>query len=274
MYLNKRFIFIILVLSVVIIITPMIKIDYVQADESYSLNWSGYVISSYQIGEKIHSVSGEWIVPNVFANTKTAYSTTWLGVGGYCSDRECKKADHTLIQVGTDQNVSNGTTYYEVWYELLPDLPKTIDMEIEPGDRMRASISEVGENLWEIRVINLAKNQQFEKTFSYESSALSAEWIHEAPSTTGDEILPLASFDRVSFDNISLNGARPNLNRFDPIVMTDHSGQQLVCVSLPDREGDGFNICCGDQDCSAYNQKIRLSGIWYYLFFDKQTFFI
>src|SRR5439155_16065944 len=78
-----------------------------------STNWSGYVVANYQTGLKYTSASMTWVVPTVrygASNDSTSsdeYSANWVGIGGFCANQLCTRGDHTLIQLGTEQDVSS-----------------------------------------------------------------------------------------------------------------------------------------------------------------------
>ena len=87
-----------------------------------SNNWSGYNIGSQYPGEPtgvtFTSVSGQWTVPTATPQTKgqAEYSATWAGIGGGCVTADCSVTDNTLIQAGTEQDVSKaGKASYGAW---------------------------------------------------------------------------------------------------------------------------------------------------------------
>ena len=71
-------------------------------------------------------------------------SSDWIGIGGGCIDAGCTVGDNTLIQTGTEQDVSSGSASYGAWWELIPGPSIAItNMTVQPGDHMHADISEV-----------------------------------------------------------------------------------------------------------------------------------
>ncbi len=84
-------------------------------DASSSTNWSGYAAATSlddpQSGS-VTAVSGSWIVPTVTATSSrgTTYSSVWVGIDGY--------SNSTVEQIGTEQDVVNGTPEYSVWWEM------------------------------------------------------------------------------------------------------------------------------------------------------------
>ena len=67
-------------------------------------NWSGYVAT----GAQFTGVSGTWVVPSVQPSDSTQASATWIGIDGFSND--------SLIQTGTEQITSGGSTAYDAWY--------------------------------------------------------------------------------------------------------------------------------------------------------------
>ena len=70
------------------------------------------MVANYQTGLKYTSASMTWVVPTVRygastdTTSSTEYSANWVGIGGFCANRLCTRGDHTLIQLGTEQDVS------------------------------------------------------------------------------------------------------------------------------------------------------------------------
>ena len=55
------------------------------------------------------AVYGSWIVPTVSGSSSgKTYSAVWVGIDGYASDS-------TVEQIGTEQDVVNGTPVYQAW---------------------------------------------------------------------------------------------------------------------------------------------------------------
>src|ERR1700722_12180747 len=71
-----------------------------QTQTAESSNWSGYVTP----GSQISGVSGQWIAPTVKPSQASQSSATWIGIDGV--------SNTSLIQTGTSQDTSGGTTTY------------------------------------------------------------------------------------------------------------------------------------------------------------------
>src|SRR5438874_4208413 len=89
---------------------------------NHSSNWFGYDAGAIERnGTLFMQISGRWRVPTARAHKRgqREYSAAWLGIGGGCMDTQCLAADNTLIQTGTESNVSaRGHATYGAWYEL------------------------------------------------------------------------------------------------------------------------------------------------------------
>src|SRR5579862_5253291 len=101
----------------------------VNAQQSTSANWAGYVVQS-QSGQSFTSVSGSWIQPTVSASSSTASSAFWVGLGG------AGQQSQALEQVGTGTDTANGQVSYYAWYELVPAAQQRLSIAVHPGDRM------------------------------------------------------------------------------------------------------------------------------------------
>lgn len=203
----------------------------------YSLNWSGYVAATSEISPDatVTFVNASWTVPTVNSPPKTAYSATWIGIGGSF------QGDESLIQVGTAQFIQRGIAYYFAWYELLPASMVVISgVSIEPGDVINASITltNPSANEWTIELDDLdTPYKDFSLPVTYISSRLSAEWIEEAPSI-GRHILRLADFGTVTFTGCyaTIGGATASISGFgyhEDIVMVVKYRGTYVPVAIP-----------------------------------------
>jgi hypothetical protein len=146
----------------------------------------------------------------------------------------------------------NGSPVYYAWYEMLPQEAITIDsMTVSPGDRMQASINLVDANsyLWTVSISDLSSGQNFQQTFTYNSTQLSAEWIIERPNVN-NKITTLADFGNATFDNcyasfVDKNGSISDYPNAIIVMSTQTSrGQtvQLVNVSGLSNNGTQFTV--------------------------------
>ncbi len=230
-------------------------------------NWSGYAVAKYETGSNYTSASATWVVPTatVPPGQSAGYSSSWVGIGGFCMNSICSKVDRSLIQLGTEQDASSsGVTQYYAWWETLPQGSQLISsMAIHPGDTIVASLAD-GPSItnaksspgggkggsggrkgqtWTLSLADSTTGASWTSTMSYDSSLASAEWIEEAPYSGG--ILPLADFGTATFDPGYANGASPGLAQSNGIVMLDPNGQTSN-ISFPDSDSDGFNACWGN----------------------------
>src|SRR6266446_243122 len=232
-----------------------------------STNWSGYVAANFGTGQIYTSAQGTWVVPTVtyFPDSRFSaeYSSSWVGIGGFCEDTNCTVVDNSLLQLGTEQDASSSGTRYYAWYEALPSPMKKIPMTISPGDTITVSLQLVSvgkkNQSWTLRMEDTTGAQSWSTTLNYKSSQLSAEWIEEAPSSSGG-ILPLAEYGSNStsslapaFDFGLTSSGSPSLTPSEGLAMNNPWGQ-TSSPSSPDIDADGFNACWGDgamQPCSA-----------------------
>lgn len=224
-----------------------------------STNWSGYNQGALSTGKLFHSITGTWTVPTASSHKsgQAEYSADWIGIGGGCVDSSCQVTDPTLIQTGTEQDVSSsGATSYSAWYELIPAPSITISgVKVHPGDRMSASISEVvsGTELWKIVLKDLTNNESYTTTVPYSSTHATAEWIEETPLIlgTGGGFAALPNLTTPAFDHGTVNGATANLKSSQEIQLTSSSGSVIADPSGPDPDKDGFNVCAWASACAA-----------------------
>jgi hypothetical protein len=231
----------------------------VGANASKSNNWFGYNQGSQERGMKFHSISGDWLVPTARQHTKgqAESSSTWIGIGGGCTNAGCTQGDQTLIQTGTEQDVSAvGKPSYSAWWEVIPAPSSTIaNMTVRPGDHMHASITESprGSEVWHIVLRDLTRNESFTKTVPYSSTYATAEWIEETPIVIGTNagLADLPTLSRTTFDHAKVNGASAQLKAAERILLTTSSGKVIGTPSAPDPQHDGFALCAWATTCPA-----------------------
>ena len=189
--------------------------------------WSGYVAAtniSRPQANSVTDVSGSWAVPTVTGpSTGSTYSCIWVGIDG--------SSDSTVEQIGTEQDVVNGTPVYSAWWEMYSTGKRQLaqpisSMTIEPGDSITASVKYISSGAHKGKFdLSIVDNSRANDSFSiYASSSKyqspraqrsSAEWIVEAPtSAVSGNILPLANFGQVTFTNASavINGVTGPIN--------------------------------------------------------------
>ena len=205
-------------------------------------HWSGYLVSLgvENRSEAVSSISASWMVPEIKYSKNDTYSSVWIGVGGY--------GEKTLIQTGTEQECKDGKIEYYAWYELLPAYIERINaLRIQPGDAIQASISLINENesTWLITLTDVTSGRHFEKTVTYNSSQMSAEWIIERPMVQ-NVISTLADFGNVTVTNCSatINGVTGSVSDFiySPVTMVDSNDTELTSVLPLSSDGSSFTV--------------------------------
>ncbi len=173
------------------------------APEAASQNWAGYVISPSNGSSGFSRVSGSWVQPSANPSAGDGYSAFWVGLGG-------SGQAESLEQIGTQADVSGGQTTYYAWYELVPSAQVRINLPIQPGDHISASVSVRGIDVT-VSLTDQTTGRSYTNTLQMSNpDTSSAEWIAEAPSTSdgqGDlQPVPLADFGTVSFSNATAIG--------------------------------------------------------------------
>ena len=231
----------------------------IRANTNQSSNWFGYDLGSLERGDTLfNSISGDWTVPAVSPHTsgQDEYSSDWIGIGGGCVDSGCTVGDNTLIQTGTEQDVSAaGQASYSAWWELVPDPSTAISMTVAPGDHIHAAIAELvaDSNVWTITLQDVTRNETFTQTVPYSSTHATAEWIEETPLILGTSpgLASLPNLTSPAFDLATVNGQPASLKPSEEIQLIDSNGTVIGAPSAPDPEADGFNACTWATTCGA-----------------------
>jgi hypothetical protein len=187
--------------------------------ESY--NWSGLIDQ----GTTFTGVSASWNVPSVVPSGPAQYSATWIGIDGV--------SNSSLIQTGTLQATSGGTTDYFAWWEILPAAATNV-FPVAPGDQINASIIESPPGTWTITIDDVTSGQVFPsspRTFSYSGPATSAEWIEEAPTIltgSGPQQSTLANFGQAVFTHLGVSGTNTSGTSVFPVDMVNSEGNVIA----------------------------------------------
>ncbi len=232
------------------------------AGVNQSNNWSGYNIGAQYPGEPtgvtFTSVSGQWTVPTATQHKpgEAEFSASWTGIGGGCVTDNCQVADNTLIQAGTEQDVSKaGKASYGAWWEIIPEPQTRVSLPVSPGNKIKVTISQTSTpGDWSIVIANLTTGRKFATTTPYGSSMDTAEWIEETPlviGTGGTGLAAMPKLGTVHFTSATLNGANPHYQKVDEIQLVSGSGKPIATPSAPGPALNDFNDCVWATACAA-----------------------
>jgi hypothetical protein len=187
-------------------------------ETAQSTNWSGYVAT----GSQFTAVSAQWVVPTAQPSQASESSATWVGIDGV--------TNNSVIQTGTSQDTSGGTTTYFAWYEIYPALSIPVEY-VSPGDQMKASIVEDSPGTWTIAIDDLTSGQDVSGSVAYSGPQTSAEWIEEAPSSATGQQLTLADFGTAQFTNLAATASDPTSVALFPVDMVDANNNVIASPS-------------------------------------------
>jgi Peptidase A4 family len=226
-----------------------------------SSNWSGYNIGAdypqVTTGTTFTAVSGQWTVPKATQHTKgqAEDSASWIGIGGGCVDDNCDVTDNTLIQAGTEQDVSKkGKASYDAWWEIIPQPETEVSLPVTAGNKVSVSISETSTpGDWSIVIKNLSTGEQFKTTTPYSSSEDTVEWIEETPleiGTNGTGLAAMPNLTTVHFVNATYNGTKPKFQKIDELQL-DNNSMIEATPSGPGPKLNSFNDCTWATVCTV-----------------------
>jgi hypothetical protein len=226
-----------------------------------SSNWSGYNIGAdypqVTTGTLFTSVSGEWTIPTATQRTagQAEDSATWVGIGGGCVNDDCDVSDNTLIQAGTEQDVSKrGKVSYGAWWEIIPETETAVTLAVSAGNKIAVSIGQASTpGDWSIVIKNLSTGKQFSTTTPYSSSEDTVEWIEETPleiGTNGTGLANMPNLTTVRFRDATYNGANPKFQTIDEMQL-DNNSMIEATPSSPGPKLNSFNDCTWASSCAA-----------------------
>lgn len=225
---------------------------------SQSNNWSGYSEGILDSETPYQSVSATWTVPTATQEVsgQAESSATWIGIGGGCLNSSCLLSDETLVQAGTEQDVSStGQATYSAWWEIVPVPSVDFSMPVYPGDTIEASLTQTLPEVWDIVLNDVTTGHVATATqvIPYPSDYSTAEFVEETPLEVGTSTAGLSSLPNlgtVGFSNAEVNGANAGLTSADALQLVSSSGQVLATPSPP-VGGDAFNDCSYASSCAA-----------------------
>ncbi len=224
--------------------------------DSRSSNWSGYNKGILDTDTVTSSISAQWVVPTAtqHAAGEAEDSATWIGVGGGCLQSSCSVTDDTLIQAGTEQDVSSsGVATYDAWYEIIPVPEIASTIVVHAGDVIDCSIIQVVPGVWSIALNDTTDGQGFTETLPYPSDGSTAEWVEETPTeigTSGTSLAALPNLTTVHFTRATVNGASAALVPAEALQLIDSSGNPIATPSAP-VGGNEFDDCAWSTSCPA-----------------------
>lgn len=218
--------------------------------DTSALNWAGYVAT----GGTYTSVSGSWVVPTVQTNSsENVADATWVGIGGVTST--------DLIQAGTEAIPnSQGDLVYQAWYETLPQDSTAVPLSISPGDAVSVSITEIGQNRWEISFDNATTGKTYETSVNYASSLSSADWIEEMPIEIGG-VIGLDDFGTIQFTSgyAIKNGQVVTIQSAGATALTMDNSQGAVVATPSALGANGSNFSVARTN--APSTPLALAGV-------------
>ncbi|MFZ0667193.1 MAG: G1 family glutamic endopeptidase [Acidimicrobiales bacterium] len=224
--------------------------------DTQSDNWSGYDLGYLSTNTLYTSISGTWIVPTAKQETsgQAEHGATWIGIGGGCLNTSCSESDNTLIQAGTEQDISKaGKASYSAWYEIIPETSTTESITVHPGDTVNCSITQTSTGEWTIVLKDATDGQSFTKQLQYSSDYSTAEWIVETPVTVGTGgtgISSLPNLGDVHFKKAEVNGSNANLAPDNAMQLVNSDNQPIATPSNPNKKGNAFVDCTYATTCT------------------------
>lgn len=216
-----------------------------------SSNWSGYAVSG--AAGSVQDVKGSWAVPAIQTGScspaSNQYASFWVGIDGFNSN--------SVEQIGTDSDCQNGVPRYYAWFEFYPHPSFIINsLSVRPGDVMSADVHyDPHTRRFTVSILNVTTGQSFSTTTRVNSAhRSSAEWIAEAPSSSGG-ILPLADFGTAVYgmDNTGIagtsdatvSGSTGPIGSFGAnvvqIIMVSNTGATKAMPSSLSADGSSFS---------------------------------
>jgi hypothetical protein len=191
-----------------------------QLNTNQSDNWSGYNIGAdypqVAAGTTFTNITGEWTVPTAKQETagQAEDSASWIGIGGGCVTDNCDVTDNTLIQAGTEQDVSaTGQASYDAWWEIIPETETEVSLPVTAGNKIYVSI--------------------------------------DGDRHSGTGLADMPKLGTVHFTDATLDAANPGFQTVDEIQLVSSSGSVIATPSSPGSAQNSYNDCVWATTCKA-----------------------
>jgi hypothetical protein len=164
-----------------------------------------------------------------------------VGIDGYNSG--------TVEQTGTDSDCSSGALRYYAWYEFYSKPSFIINVvSVHTGDKVTAEVK-YNRNKFVATIIDTTTGQSYSASAKVNAHRSSAEWIAEAPSSSGGA-LPLANFGTMNFgtlifDTAAVSGTTGAVGMFPTvwqITMTTSAGAVKAQPSSLGTDQSSFSV--------------------------------
>lgn len=164
--------------------------------------WAGYLVRARAVS--FTEVRGRWVQPRVVCNRPGSAAAFWIGLGG------ATRQSRSLEQVGTSADCSTRAELsYSAWYQLWPGRVVDLPIAIRAGDIIESALAVRGGTV-SISLRDISTGEVVsQNVVMLEPETESAEWIVEAPAMcfATCTLLPLATFDRITFSATSVSAA-------------------------------------------------------------------
>jgi hypothetical protein len=204
-----------------------------------SSNWSGYVATGSTSTAGFRYVQATFTVPSVnCTTTPTAAVGAWVGLDGvpygFVGESD------TVEQDGIAAECDSGTPDYYAWYESYPADAVQASFTISPGDAIEASVywnaSAPASQRYDYQLTDVTTGASL-NTLQPCGGAChisSAEVITEAPSDASGDVLPLADYGIVNYENLAVtdrSGQRAGFTSSDwknTVVYQENASDQIL----------------------------------------------
>jgi hypothetical protein len=210
---------------------------------SASTNWAGYVVPTSNAA--VTSVSGTFVVPKFHGTCGGYYNFSaasfWVGMDGWNSNT----VEQTGVSIECYAYAYVGVVTYYGWYEFYPAGTVVLSMTISPGDTVSAKVS-YSSSSYAISLHDLTNGNAYTNSFSgVTANRSSAEWIAEAPYSSG--VLPLVNFGSISFAKSTavISGSSHPISYYSSYEVTMVNGAGTADKAVPGAlnvAGKGFKV--------------------------------
>jgi Peptidase A4 family len=192
-----------------------------------------YGFGGYQLYpvEPVSSVSAEWTVPTISANSSTGDASTWIGV---------QSQSGAFSQVGTveNRNSTNGNDqYYAFWSDTAKGFRPLFLLGVKPGDSVDTTMTLKADG-WSLTLKDTTsgKARTIQTNYGAHDTFNSCEWFQENPVYGQFTHTDYPTLSTVTFREMALNHAKPTFSYQDAQTLSTYNDTFFVPTHVKENQ--------------------------------------
>ena len=221
-----------------------------------------YGFGGYQLYpvEPVTSLSGEWTVPTIAANSSSGDASTWIGA---------EARNGAFAQIGTVENRNGEDQYYGFWSDVPQGFQPRHVINVKPGDVVKARMT-MESSGWALTLDDLTSKTSRTIHSHYGSSDQfnSPEWFQENPVYSQFVHTNYPTLSSVTIEKMTLNNATPKFTFQDAQTLSTQNDTFFVPTRV---RHDQFSLVPASGSALAFLSDVYIEDELGAAFFESAT---